>query len=207
MALTETEKKAVVDSLISDNEINGVSPWTEEDRPALNAMPEEKLLILEKQRKEIKNNAAVAKAALTGFSAGQPGEYTYNAATGAFEKKEAPKPAPTNNEQKKAQTADEWLAEAPKEVQDVVRNAMAAEEARVNEAVTAILEDASTGLTENQLRSMEKDTLYALATSVTQRKADAAKQPKFFNTPPTANKQPVKESPLVPPVLTFEKSA
>lgn len=50
MALTKERKEEIIDSLISNEGVEAPGPWAEEDRKALNMIPDTKLEALDKQR-------------------------------------------------------------------------------------------------------------------------------------------------------------
>jgi len=186
MPLTDCEKKTIVNSLISESKVGDVAPWTEEDRMALNAMPESKLLNLEAYRK---------------------------ATTAKVEPPVVEKPPvvePTAN-CSKVQTEDEWLAAAPAGIQTVVRNAMAFEQQQVANSIAVIVADPSNKLTENQLKSLDVSILHTLADSArakAQEAMSAAVQPRAYYggaSVPAVNTQKPERELLPLPVLSFEK--
>lgn len=111
MLLTPEQRKAKVDGIITNCGCGGAL-WKESDRPALNALSDERLIEMETQAVKIAANEKVAAAARKGFAEGTT-TLSLNE-KGEWEKKEAEKPKeepkPTDNEAA-------WLKQAPTAVQ------------------------------------------------------------------------------------------
>jgi hypothetical protein len=127
------ERKAIVDNLIANQ-----CCWDEEDREVLNGLSDNKLKAMAEQLKKDQQAELVANAAKKGLTDPGGNTHTWNEEKGKWEMKPAEKQSTEEVENKddkkvekveKPQTADEWLAEAPSEVQSAVRNAMAIEKA------------------------------------------------------------------------------
>jgi hypothetical protein len=132
--LNDTEKKKLIDNLIGNCSCSGPKPWTEEDRAALNAMSDAKLMTMDECRKAMATTEQVANAALEGFEDQQGNSHSYNAETGKWESK--PKAAPVTNTDKgtqgkgeqKEMTDAEYLATLPPNMRSAVQNAMRIEQ-------------------------------------------------------------------------------
>lgn len=149
--MTPQEKEQIINNLISG--VEGASPWTEEDRIALNAIPEEKLIALEEQR-QLALNAKKPMAK----SEPEPEEdeeemdeeedVTENQQTVLNSR---PAPAP--------RTTQEWLAQAPPEIRSAVNNALNFERQRKEECIREITANSRNIFSDDYLRSRSIDEL------------------------------------------------
>ena len=140
LAMDENQRKAIIDGLIANT-----CCWEEEDREILNELDDAKLTRLQEQAKKDQQREAVLNSATKQFEDSAGAKHTWD---GKAWKHEPKKPEPVVNDQDepepKSQTTDEWLANAPVEVQNAVRNAVeieARESAEVIDQLTANLKD------------------------------------------------------------------
>lgn len=159
-------KKRYIDNLIGNcdcakkEKAISKGPWTAADRAVLNKMPDDKLVLMEKQRIEAVNNAKVAAVATKGFVDGEA-TFAFNSEKGTFEKKvkrtkkvattnRSRKPDPVEEEvepvansstkKRKRMTENEFLALMPasmKEDLTYARNKKKAEKAALIKVITA----------------------------------------------------------------------
>lgn len=145
--MKKTEK--LVNELI-DNE---ASEYNEDDREALQTIPE---ATLKKMKADVQNKEkdanvqAVADAAAAG-AAGIAKPPVTNA------------PTPAAAEPTKRQTIDGWINSAPAEIQDVLRNAMTQHDAAKAEAISIIKAHPKNQFTDVQLNAKPLDELKQLA--------------------------------------------
>lgn len=131
-----TEQKAIVDSLIAN-----ACCWNEDDRPMLDSLDENALAALvrnaDKQGEIDKAAELVANAATKEYTDSTGAKHTWDAKkttwnTVASKGKGKPEPA-------KPQTNDEWLATAPADIQNTLRNAMEIEQREKTELINKLL--------------------------------------------------------------------
>lgn len=198
-------KKELVDRVIANCEC-----WNEEDREVLNSLDDGKLEAIVKHIEDHAQKTAVANAAMQGFKHGDVG-FTFNKETLKFDAKEEPKTAPKKEEtpapvaNAKPQTADEWLAAAPPEIQSVVHNALAAERKQKEALVTVITANKSNVFKPEQLMAKTVDELEAIAALA---KVAAAPVANYFGAavPPTTVNKEDKEEPLLLPTIDWSKA-
>ena len=211
--LTAKAKKGLVDGIIANCDC-----WKEDDRETLNAMDDRALKGLQsgiEAEQKTKEQEAVVNAATKGFKDQDGNSYTFNQETGEWEAKKVEEPAgtPTNNSatdtEPKKQTAEEWYASAPPEVQEVVANAKAIQDGEKEKIISNLL-----GNTEDENKDARK--IYE-GMSLNQLKTIAATQPKKQSTnpfsadysgaaAPTANHGSGDlddEDPLMPPTVNW----
>lgn len=135
-------KKEVIDGLIA----NAATGFAEEDRAALEAMPD---ATLEKLNKSMADKKAKKED--------EPKEPAANAETPAADE---PKEPAVN---KAAPTLDEYLASAPAEIKGVLNEGMRMQKARKDELVKGLLANSRNGFTEAELRAQEIPQLEKLA--------------------------------------------
>ncbi len=202
--LNEKKKKEVIDNLVANCDC-----WDEDNREILNAMTDEKLNILSDHTEKLLNNAAVAEAARKGFEHGDVG-YTFNEKTKSFEGKAKPKkkePVTNKEESKKPKTMDEWMADAPAEIQLMVRNAKEREDQDKATCVEAITANEKNVFTEDQLNAMDLKQLEGMAALVATEEKPTVNYSGQFT--PTGNKKKEENEEILPlPTINFaEKSA
>ena len=178
------DKKELIDGLIA----NEFTQFVEEDRVALEAM-DEKLLAL--MTPVVPERNAKANEELT------------------EEEKKAKKLAEEKAAQNAASddeptTVDEYVANAPAEMQDVLRSGLAAHNAEKSKLVAAIVANARNVFTKEQLEGKKLDELRGIA-ALAAAPAAAAPRRNFAGQadPPVANADA--ETPLPLPVMNFEK--
>jgi len=221
-AMTEQEKKQLVDNLIAD-----VCCWKENDRPTLNALSDETLKGLVQAGQKAKEAEAVVNAVKQGFSFGS--EVTVNAMPAALQaaidakKKKAGKATcdgdmedeePTKNkkpcgnaEQVKPVTTSEWLAQAPAEVQTVVRNAMRMEQGEKAKLIAVITANENNTFSKEQLDSLTSEQLAPIARLAAKSVQAPANVPSFMgaSVPLTGNASQDDPNDVLPlPTLNFE---
>lgn len=171
----EAQRKEIVDSLIANCDC-----WDENDREVLNKVSDEKLEALQKHVAAVVHNRAVAEAARKGFEHGDVG-FTFNEKDLKFEASKEPekqtKEPPVTNQQKsvepaKPKTAKEWLAEAPPEIQSVVRNAMATEQRQREALVEKITSNQANIFSKEYLLTRPLDELEGIAALAAQAPAE-----------------------------------
>jgi len=176
--LTDVQRKTIIDVLIGNCDDCG---WVEEDREALNAMSDKKLMTMDECRKamETKNQKlqaaeAVANAARKGFLASQPGEYVYNEKAGKFEPKTPAKEEtvtsdekkPITNEKKPITNEELMAAMSPEMREDLAfaRNEKAKQKQTLVTRLTANIEDAV--VRQKQAERLSKRSLEELQADV-----------------------------------------
>lgn len=162
MKLSSGKRKELVDNLIANCSCGGHSMFTKDDVDVLNAKKDEELMSMsacmskmkqmEKNAKKVKNKDEEEddeeKEIPRKFKdAGK--EYQYNSSTKKWECTVNSKP----------KTADEWLADAPAEVQTVVRNALAVEKVQRNTLIESIVANANNPYTKEELEAKTTDEL------------------------------------------------
>lgn len=128
------DKTKMVDGLIT----NAATKWVEEDRETLMAMDEKVLEKLE----PIANKAPEKKS----------------------ETKKEEIAIPTANTEVKAETVDEYIAKAPKEMQSILRNSMQSYETEKSKLVGIITANKKNPFTEDQLKAKDIVELRQIAT-------------------------------------------
>lgn len=146
MPLTAKQKEQLINNLISG--VNGEGPWTEDDRLALNAIPEPKLEALEKQR-------------LLALNASQQ-EDEEDEEDDSEDCDECPDVAPTKNQRKPA-TTKEWLKQAPPEIRSAVSNALKFERQQKAKLIEQITANERNQFSDEYLQSRELAELQGLA--------------------------------------------
>jgi len=181
-------KEQIVDGLIA----NEKSPWTEEDREGLMEMDVEKLQWIANQAKE-QTPPELKK------------EETKVAPPAEPKKEETKVDEPTGN---KEVTMDEYIANAPEGMRDMLVAGIKAHEAQKAEMIQKITANERNGFSEEQLKAKGLDELRTLArlaeVPVTQPKAPA--KPLFNGQAEVTNQGDKKEEPLAAPTLNFEKA-
>lgn len=154
---SEKERKGLIDNLIGNCACDDAKPWTEEDRPILNALSDEKLVALNEY------NEAVA-----------------NALAERDEEEEEEEVTTTNkqNDPPKEKTAKEWMAEAPPEIRSIVGNAMRRENEHRANLITTITANESNPFSKEELNTEPTEKLEKLA------KAFSPKEESHSFTPP-----------------------
>ena len=198
----EMANKQLVDQIIANCEC-----WNEEDREVLNGLAEEKLVAINQHIADWQAAQAVANAARQGFEHGDVG-FTFNEKEMKFEGKEKPKAPepkkeePVANTSQKPQTADEWLAAAPPEIQHVVRNAIATETAQKQALIETITANKANVFKPEQLMTKPVEELQAIAALA---KVEApAKVSYFGSSVPATNAKEEVEEPLLLPVVNWK---
>lgn len=140
MKLNETEKKTIVDGLITNCGCQGPKPWVEADRQTLNGFSDEKLKALDEARKKAASDELVANAARTGFES-SGSHMVYNETSRKWEPKPKEKtPLPTENAE---MSEEEWLKKAPKSVRESFLYGKEAAEREKADIVNRLTENAA----------------------------------------------------------------
>ena len=160
------DREKVIAAIIANCEC-----WNEDDREVLNGLSDEKLNAITEHIANHTKALAVADKAKEGFKS-DAGEVTWDEKAMAFNFKapegpprkepEAPKAPVANAEAAKPKTTDEWMAEAPPEIQSAVRNAMAIEAEQKDAAIKVITSNERNPFTEEQLRAKPLDVWWRL---------------------------------------------
>ncbi|MEM2989558.1 MAG: DUF2213 domain-containing protein [Halobacteria archaeon] len=133
--LSENRKAEIVNELISNRDCG--SPWVEEDRDALMAMPDEKLLAIHQQMLEcgkLKSEVQRLKSKLE-----------------------------TVSNKKNQKSVDEWLNDAPDEIKSAVRNAMELEKQRKEQLIKIITKNERNIFSKEFLQQKSIDELQGIA--------------------------------------------
>ena len=120
--MAQTESSPLVDEVIANCEC-----WSEseEDRSVLNQLSEDRLRGWIDFAKKSDSSELVANAAREGFDDQAGNSHVFNEGTGEWTSQIKETPVDnTDSPEPQPQTADEWMASAPAEVQSAVRNAM-----------------------------------------------------------------------------------
>lgn len=214
---TDMSKKKLVDGLIGN-----ACCWDEDDREMLEGLTENRLEAMTKDAAKHEQHELVANAAKKGFTDPGGDTHVWNEKTKEWDTKakdpvkneETPgvgelevKPAP-----KKAPTASEWLAEAPPEVQSVVRNAMASEireKDHLIEQMTANVADEDKEVVINQLKTEPLEKLRTLMVLAPKPKEEPA-QNLYFGSPASVSTRnsDIDQDDILPlPTMEPEKQA
>ena len=140
---TETNnmnKKQTVDAIITAN-----TGWQEKDRDALMALNEGQLTLIQNMQKPAATPPATAPAASAAVPPVVPAPVTTNS-----------QPAPVVN---KVVTIDEYIAAAPKEVQEVLRNGMTSYSEEKTRLVDALVKNTSNTFTKEDLEKRSLNDL------------------------------------------------
>lgn len=171
-ALSKDQRTEIIDRLITNEGVEGESPWTEEDRPALNVLSDIKLNAFDKQREKaagVVENEDEDKEA---------DRIARNAAAAAkakvLEKKTKQKPTknesdeePVANQRPKRKTLDEFMDEAPDEVRSAVNNALKFEKDQKDTLIARIIKNENNQFTKVYLEKRELDELKGIAALAT----------------------------------------
>jgi len=140
MALNATQKKELVDDLITNCEC-----WEEDDRKTLNGLNDDKLEKVSKQSKSLRNDQAVANAAREGFEDPGGQSHVFNEETSKWETKAKPEEEEVvaNEKSNKPMTTEEWLndANAPAEVRAIVGRAITNEQQQKEQLIANMIKD------------------------------------------------------------------
>lgn len=223
-AMTEQEKKAIVDNLIAN-----VCCWKETDRATLNTLSEATLNNLQEAGRKATEAEAVVNAVKEGFNTLYGPEkakaITVNAMPAALQAAMEAKKAkegedteeevegegkPVKNKKPCAnQTAAEWLEAAPAEVQVVVRNAMRLDSEEKAQLIQQITANKNNPFTSEQLGGMSTEQLRPIAKLATPIEQSKETRVSFMgaNAPFTTNaEQKVDRADYLPlPTMDFSK--
>jgi len=156
MPLTAEKRKEAIDTLIT----NGCGCWKEEDRTILNSFADTKLESLITANTKAEQFELVANAAITGFEDQQGNSHKFNSDLNRWEsilvnvdeddddqEKEGEKTTPKKKEEGATMnsqglglgdtpiTTEQWLSQAPPEVQSIVQNALSMEKAQKTQLI------------------------------------------------------------------------
>lgn len=130
--MDDTERKAIVDHLVANT-----CCWEEEDRLELSELTDSQLAKIkaqaDKQTAKFKEQEAVFNTAIRPFTDAASSVHTWDSKTGKWQS------ALKKVDDKTPKTVDEYLAEAPPEVQSAVRNAMEIEARERRELATKLV--------------------------------------------------------------------
>jgi len=161
------DKEKIVDGLIA----NEKAPWAEEDRDALMGMDDEKLAwIANQEKKEEKPNKKQIAVNADPIDANKVADEILGKLNPA---------APVDN---KDMTVEQYIANAPKEIQDVLKSATDAHKEQKDALIKTITANKRNPFTEEQLQAKEVaelKQLAAFAVEVKEKKVDNA-MPGFF---------------------------
>ncbi len=138
--LTANERGALISGLISNCDC-----WNKDDQKTLEAFSNEKLKKLTDHVAEVKDQQAVANAAMQGFEDQQGTNHVFNSTTQKWEskpKKEEPvvnKEGEEGEKPKIPQTEEDWLAAAPDSVKNTFHYAKGIEDREKSELIGKIL--------------------------------------------------------------------
>lgn len=212
---SDMDKKKLVDGLIGN-----ACCWTEDDREMLEGLTENRLQAMTEDAAKHEQHELVANAAKKGFTDPGGDTHVWNEKTNKWDTKTKEKD-PVENEKhpdkkkppiKKAPTANEWLAEAPPEVQSVVRNAMASEareKEHLIEQMTANVAEEDKETVVNQLKTEPLEKLRTLMVLAPKPKEEPT-QNLYFGSPASAsvrNKDFDEDDILPLPTMEPEKQA
>ena len=177
--MTDTERKAIVDSLITNCDCG----WSEDDRPLLNSMNEERLARLNEQADSIGNILLVANAATEGFQDERGNSHRFNPeknrwesvlnAMPAFIKEKIAEADAEDDEEtedeeettskKKEKPVENKATLTPEQLEDIAF-ARAIKQERKNAFVKTITANERNPYTQDELGAMSLDQLNKLAT-------------------------------------------
>lgn len=210
--LNEQKRKELVDNLIS-----GCECWADDDREVLNAMTDEKLKALNGVVDKVTYAEAIANAAKQGYEDNtikvefdeEKKQFVGNRKEEKpTENKEEEKPNENKGEESKPMTYDEWMASAPPQVQEVVKNAQRKEQAEKDGYVEQIVANERNVLTKEQLQAMGTDQLKAIAAIAATEDKQTTPNYSGAATPPlTGNSDEDKMEPLVVPTMNYKDEA
>lgn len=185
-------KKETVDAIIATKD----SVWKEGDRPTLMAMNEDQLKLI--HQGTIK---PAPKTEPASSPAGSPGNTpTTQPATNAAQ----PAGTPAAPEAKKAATLNEYVAAAPKEIQDVLTNSIGVYNEEKQKLIDIILANENNSFTKEDLATRPLGELKSLA-RLAAKKDEAGKSAPYFGGQAPAANQGAEEA-LEVPVMNFAKA-
>ncbi len=197
------KKKEVVNSLIT----NKTTLWEEDDREDLMAMElnvlermvpvENKDTEEEETKKKKKEMEAVANAAKKG-------------AEEATAKEEEEAAAEAKGEETKPQTANEYIAKAPKEIQSMLRNGMASYTSEKAKVIAFIIENERCAFTKEQLEAKdlsELKTLAALSANTEERKETLESLNNYSGQAEVVSSEDEEEEPMEQPTVNWAEEA
>lgn len=162
MKLKADEKTRIIDALIANEGIEGDGPWVEEDREALEAMPESKLVALNAQREALVNAMVEEDEEEDEMPPASP-----------MKKKSVLKKMTKNGgdcgcpdlatNQTKQLTEKEWLDAAPPKIRSVVANAIRFEQSKKQELIDQIIANERNPFSDEYLQARSLDELQGLA--------------------------------------------
>lgn len=201
--MSEKKKKDMVDKLIAN-----ACCWEEKDREFLSGLEDDKLKKLVEQGEKEKRYELIANAVTKGFKFDEsinPSNVirvVFNAETNEWDveqRKDAkPEDEPettTNNEEEtvKPKTTQEWMQDAPPEIQSAVRNAMnleAQHKARIIERLTANLDNEAKSVVVQQLNTNTLEELQVLESLAPKQPEGIQEHPRYVGaSTPTGNRQ------------------
>jgi hypothetical protein len=164
MPLSKEQKDQVIKDLIENTGLDVEGPWVEEDREALNAMPEDKLIAFNGQREMLVN--AMSESGEEDEEEEEEEVQNVQPPPPPVQKpkKKAPAKKPvTANEQPKPKTTKEWLADAPEEIRSAVTNAMELERRQKDDLISRITKNERNTFSKSYLEGRSLDELRGLA--------------------------------------------
>lgn len=212
------EQKGPVDLLIENEE----SQWTEDDREFLEGLDEEKLTKIvgnseeeegENPTKNQKKKAKPSSKKATTQNKEACGKCSHEEEIENAAKRGAKGIEPKTSEQ---QTLDEYVNNAPPEIQDFLSDAMGSLQEQRDDLIETITNNEENEFSEDELNNMKTPQLRKLAKIAKKKEAEEGQE-----SAPVANRAtrftgasgaPVKnnnhkETPLVPPVMTFDNKS
>lgn len=198
--LNEAKRKEIIDDLIANCEC-----WKSEgSKEVLNAMPDDRLTAESERSLKYRQMEAVHNAALKGFKAGNF-TVNYDPTKGEFVATEEQPTEDTTVENQKPKTTNEWLAEAPPEVQQVVRNAMRREQAEKDGLIETIISNERNAFTKEDLNAMSIDQLEKLSALAVKEDTIDLRRPNYAGAAGGVTNRSKVEAPepLMVPVMNF----
>jgi hypothetical protein len=188
------DKEKVIKALIDDKK----TPWSEDDRKELTAMSDKALEQLTANQE--KEEPAPAKPETPAKE--EP------AATPATEEPAADPEKPAEEEPEKpaankAKTAEEYIAEAPESIREVLNSGMATLKREKDKLVQSIIANKQNTFDKEDLEKRSVDELIALARLAGGGEIPASPQPNYQGLGPVAEQ--TTEEPLPIPVMNFEE--
>ncbi len=204
MPLNEKEKGAIVDSLVANCDC-----WNKEDEGVLNSFSDEKLEILNKGMQTAEKHKNIVNSAWNEFVDAGGNTHTYNEKTTSWDTKmKEKKEEPVLNEKKdKPKTAEEWMAEAPAEIRNVVENSMKKEEEDRLKLFTTLTENSTDEEWKKYLGSKSSTELGMLQRNLPEAKEEAPAVNYLGASVPTGNVAPEEMEVLPLPFTDYSKQA
>lgn len=187
-------KKKLIDGIV------GNAGWTEDDRKSLDAMNEAQLTRIHDSITKNDGEGKGTPAPAPAKPATEPAPTAPTAPTAP-----APKVEPTEN--KKIATLSEYVANAPKEIQEVLNEGVSTYNAQKAEIVAAIIANEKNLFTKEELDSRPLGELKKMAQlmAVPVKEGQSGLAPHYAGQAPTPASNSAVEEPMELPVMNFAK--